>query len=278
MIKTIKKAAAHFLIVLMTIATIGSGLTAVGIAGPDTAYANGTYDPQYTLRWGEDSIVDAMYVAGADKDGYGNSHIWFGYENTQNDGFSYEGFPWWRVLDKTKANDEKTEHAMFLLSEDIWSSYYNAVAKSHNNPTEAKQDANLIWKSSPARSWCEGLYNGLFTANEKTAIKTVTKKEDGDDWFHNVWHWITENGVMDGYLGCKFYGKTFADLDENDHLFYLSFKEVVTYLNNVWPRNTDGEIYLYDVDDRVNNIRTRPDYKATLWIEWWQLFRFRSNL
>ena len=130
-----------------------------------------------------------------------NSYIYFGVNSLDNNRPIK-----WRVLDADKANDGTT-NGMFLLSEYLLASFI---------PFNSDINKGNVYQGSDAQKWCTSFAANTnnFSDLEKSAMLGVTKNDDDSGRF------------FDYYL----FGRSYLTI--NDKMFFLSAKELASYVGN----------------------------------------------
>ena len=130
-----------------------------------------------------------------------NSYIYFGVNSLDNNKPIK-----WRVLDANKANDGTT-NGMFLLSEYLLDSFI---------PFNSDINKGNVYQGSDAQNWCTTFAANAnnFSDLEKSAMLGVTKNDDDSGRFFNYYS----------------FGRSYLNI--NDKMFFLSAKELASYVGN----------------------------------------------
>ena len=130
-----------------------------------------------------------------------NSYIYFGVNSLDNNKPIK-----WRVLDADKANDGTT-NGMFLLSEYLLDSFI---------PFNSDKNKGNVYQGSDAQNWCTTFADNTnnFSDLEKSAMLGVTKNDDDSGRFFNYYS----------------FGRSYLNI--NDKMFFLSAKELASYVGN----------------------------------------------
>ena len=131
-----------------------------------------------------------------------NSYIYFGVNSLDNNKPIK-----WRVLDANKANDGTTS-GMFLLSEYLLDSFI---------PFNSDKNKGNVYQGSDAQKWCKDFADNTnnFSDLEKSGMLGVTKNDDA-------------NVHLFDYL----FGEGYLTI--NDKMFFLSAKELASYVGNYY--------------------------------------------
>lgn len=147
-------------------------------------------------------IVNNGVGTGISKD----DHVYFG---TKTDGYVYKESldgngtnPYWRVLDPVKDNADGNK-AMFVMAESLW-----GTGGTYGNVTF--DDSSSVWQQSDAQGWCSTFKNAVFSANEVSAIKGISKTDDLEYLYRIEWD---------------------VSSLSNEQVFFLSAKEVSDYIS-----------------------------------------------
>ena len=159
-----------------------------------------------SIRLGTSGISDPTVVIDqndSNKKSYSpNSYIYFGVNSLDNNRPIK-----WRVLDVNKANDGTTS-GMFLLSEYLLDSFI---------PFNSDKNKGNVYQGSDAQNWCTAFADNTnnFSDLEKSAMLGVTKNDDA-------------NVHLFDYL----FGEGYLTI--NDKMFFLSAKELASYVGNYY--------------------------------------------
>lgn len=159
-----------------------------------------------SIRLGTSGISDPTEVIDpndSNKKSYSpNSYIYFGVNSLDNNRPIK-----WRVLDANKANDGTT-NGMFLLSEYLLDSFI---------PFNSDKNKGNVYQGSDAQNWCTTFADNTnnFSDLEKSGMLGVTKNDDA-------------NVHLFDYL----FGEGYLTI--NDKMFFLSAKELASYVGNYY--------------------------------------------
>ena len=128
-------------------------------------------------------------------------------ENVEDGQYLYYGENKWLVLDADA--DNQGQAGIFLLSADVAA---NGIQFEDSGLRNA-------WEGSDAKAWAQEYAAKTFTAEEQSAIKTVTKTDAAGAYGDLVWEESQLNG---------------------EQVFFLSAEEVETYLNKEYAAAGNG--------------------------------------
>ena len=161
------RAISHALIVFMLIGTLGvSGWMADYSFADETS----TYSSDYSIRYGQDSILEAIKYDSHTSD---DSHIWFGDKDnlsaTDRNGKYYYGAPYWRILDYTE--DSINGNHLLLMSEYVWSGNDINDTTDDDYPWPSASESSSATKTGGVvTNVYQNFKNSLLSSNEMVNI------------------------------------------------------------------------------------------------------------
>lgn len=202
--------ASVLVIASMLIALINSALFLPG--GAENAYAAAD---DYALKRGTGGIEAGDYIY------YGDLKAANAGKKYPGDGKNHDMF-YWRVVDAGKDNTGKAG-AVFLMSEHTVGDY-----SAERNEKIKYSDRTNIWSDSRMPKWCDTFRDNVFSAPEKAAIRSITKKEGGNKkvgGFEQDGYIIYLDGNPDYTWDVYTKGDEITDQD----VFFASFDELQQY-------------------------------------------------
>lgn len=187
----------------------------------------------YAFRRGTDGIEAGDYIY------YGDLKAANAGKKYPGDGKHHDMF-YWRVVDAGKDNTGKSG-AVFLMSEHTVGDY-----DAERNDKIRYSDRTNTWSDSRMPAWCDRFRDNIFSAPEKAAIRSITKKESGNKKVGG----FEQNGYiiyLDGEPDYTWDVYTKTDEIKDQDVFFASFDELQQYYPHIeQPGGKDDQRFWTD--------------------------------